>query len=132
MTLTILRRSSEKLKKFFADYKTRVNDNICHPEIKAQLSKVQDLFNRCQQSHDNTLSDALCDPLKNCPPETDMGPKNSVFQIARCPGAMSTTSSKLLARQIDLDCRRAELRAIHAHDLGDGGCRCCCCYCCCC
>ena len=30
---------------------------------------------------------------------------------------MSTTSSKLLARQINLDRRRAELRAIHARDL---------------
>ena len=55
--------------------------------------------------------------LKDCPPETDLGPEDSVSQVASCQGALSTTSSKLLARQIDLDRRRAELRAIHARDL---------------
>ena len=37
----------QEIEKFFADYKTRVNDNICDPEIKAQLlSDVEDLFDR--------------------------------------------------------------------------------------
>ena len=108
----------QEIENSFAYYKTRVNDNICDPEIKAQLlSDVEDLFNRCLQSHDNTMSDALCDPYKDCPPETDLGPEENVFQVASCQGAISTTSSKLLARQIDLDRSRAELRAIHAGDL---------------
>ena len=63
------------------------------------------------------MSDALCDPFKSCPPETDLGLEDSVSRVASCQGALSTTSSKLLARQIDLDRRRAELRAIHARDL---------------
>ena len=115
--MTILRQSFKKLKKSFADYKTRVNDNISDPEIKAQLfSEVEDLYNQCLQSHNNT-SDALCDPFKSCPPETNLGPEDSVFQDASCQGTLSTTSSKLLARQIDLDRERAELRAIHVRDL---------------
>ena len=37
-----------KLKKSFAYCKTRVNEKICDPEIRAQLfSGVEDLFNRC-------------------------------------------------------------------------------------
>ena len=28
------------------------------------------------------MSDELCDPLKNCPPETDLGPEDSVSQVA--------------------------------------------------
>ena len=73
-TLTILRQSSKKLKKSFADYISLVNDNICDPEIKAPLlSDVEDLFNRCVQSHNYTMSDALCNPVKNCPVETDLG-----------------------------------------------------------
>ena len=32
---------------------------------------------------------------------------------------MSVTFNELLARQIDLDRRRAELRAIHARDLAE-------------
>ena len=63
------------------------------------------------------MSNVLRDPFKVCPPETDLGPEDSVSQVASCQGALSTTSSKLLARQIDLDRRRAELRAIHARDL---------------
>ena len=51
------------------------------------------------------------------PPETDLGPEENVFQVASCQGVISTTSSKLLARQIDLDRSHAELQAIHAHDL---------------
>ena len=115
--MTILRQSFKKLKKSFADYKTRVNDNISDPEIKAQLfSEVEDLYNQCLQSHNNT-SDALCDPFKSCPPETHLGTEDSVSQVASCQGTLNTTSSKLLARQIDLDRKRAELRAIHARDL---------------
>ena len=78
---------------------------------------MEDLFDRCLQSHNNTTSDALCNPFKDCLPETDLFPEDSVSQVASCQGAMSTTSSILLARQIDLDRRRAELRAIHARDL---------------
>ena len=48
---------------------------------------------------------------------TNVGPEDSFSQVASCQGAMSTTSSKRLARQIDLDRGRAELRAIHARDL---------------
>ena len=100
----------QEIKKSFADYKTRVNDNICDAEIKAQLfSGVEDLFNWCMQSQNNIVSDALCNPFKDCPPETDLGLENSVSQVASCQGTLSSTSSKLLARQIDLDRRRAEL-----------------------
>ena len=63
------------------------------------------------------MSDALCEPFKNLPIETDMGPEDSVSQVANCQGTLSATSSKLLACQIDLDPRHAELRVIHAHDL---------------
>ena len=93
------------------DYKVRVYDNICDPEVKTQLlDDVEDLLSRCRKLHDNTKSDALCDPIKNCPFETELGPEDSVSPVASCQGAMSTTSSKLLAYQIDLDRRRAELR----------------------
>ena len=108
----------QEIKKAFADYKTRVNNNICKAEIKAQLfSGVEDLFNPCMELQNNIMSDALCDPFKDCPPETDLGLEDSVSQVASCQGTLSTTSSKLLARQIDLDRRRAELRTIHARDL---------------
>ena len=63
------------------------------------------------------MSDALCNPFKDCPPETDLGLEDSVSQVASCQGTLSMTSSILLARQIDLDRRRAELRVIHARDL---------------
>ena len=115
MTLTILRQSSKKLKNPSRIIKLAVMITYA---IKAQLlSDVEDLFNRCLKLHDGTMSDALRDPFKDCPPETDLGLKDSVSQVACCQGALITTSSKLLARQIDLDRRRAELRAIHARDL---------------
>ena len=63
------------------------------------------------------MSGALCNPFQDCPPKTDLGPEDSVSQVASCQGAMSTTSSRLLAPQIDFHRRRAELRAIHASDL---------------
>ena len=63
------------------------------------------------------MGDALCDLVKDRPSETELGPEDSVSQVASCQGAMSTTSGKLLARQINLDRRRAERRAIHASDL---------------
>ena len=108
----------QEIIKSFVEYKTRVNDNMCDLEIKAQLlSDVDDLFNPCLQLHDGTMSDALRDPFKGCPPETDLDPEDSVSQVASCQGAMSATSNELLARQIDLDRRRAELRAIHARGL---------------
>ena len=95
-----------------------VQCNKCDPEIKEQLlSDVEDLFDRCLQLYDNTTSNALCDPLKDCPPETDLGREDSVSQVASCQGAISTTSCKLLARQIDFDRWRAELQAFHAGDL---------------
>ena len=50
--------------------------------------------------------------IEDCPAETDLGSEDSVSQVA-----MSTASSKLLARQIDLDRRRTEFRVIHARDL---------------
>ena len=108
----------QKIKKSFADYKTRVNDNISDPEINVQLhSDMEDLFNGSLQLHDGTVSDALRDPFKDCPPETGLGPENRISQVASCQGALSSTSSKLLARQIDLDRRPAELRGIHGRDL---------------
>ena len=55
------------------------------------------------------MGDALCDPVKDGPLETDLIPEDSVSQVTSCQDAMSTTSSKLLARQIDPDRRRAEL-----------------------
>ena len=58
------------------------------------------------------MSDALCNPFEDFPPDTDLGSEDSVSQVA-----MSTASSHLLARQIDLDRRRTEFRAIHARDL---------------
>ena len=48
---------------------------------------------------------------------TDLDPEDSASQVASCLGIMSTTSSKLLARKIDLDRRRAKLQAIHVCDL---------------
>ena len=72
--------------------------------FKAQLlSDVEDLLNRCLRLHDGgTTSDALRDPFKDCPPETDLGPEDSVSQVASCQSALSTTSSKLLARRLIL------------------------------
>ena len=63
------------------------------------------------------MGDALCDLVKDRLSETELGPEDSVSQVASCQGAMSTTSGKLLARQINLDRRRAERRAIYASDL---------------
>ena len=63
------------------------------------------------------MNEALSDPVKTCPPEAEVGPEDSVSQIATSQGAPSTTSSKLLARQFDLYRRRAALRAIHVSDL---------------
>ena len=59
--------------------------------------------------HDTNMSDALCVPFKDCPPETDLGSEDSVSQFAGCQSAMSATSTKLLVRQIDLDRRLVEL-----------------------
>ena len=45
----------------FAGYKTRVNENICDPEIAAQPpNDAEDLFSRCLGLHDITMGDALC------------------------------------------------------------------------
>ena len=65
------------------------------------------------------MSDALCDPVEDCPPETDLGPEDSVSHIASCQGAMTTTSGKLLARHVRLilTAGARNLRAIHARDL---------------
>ena len=63
------------------------------------------------------MGDALCNPIKDSPCETELGPEDSVSQVASCHGIMSTTSTKVLARQIDFDRRRAELRAIHTRNL---------------
>ena len=82
-----------EIKKSFAYYKILVNDNICNLEIKAQLlSDMEDLFDRCLQSHNDTMSDPLCNPLKDCPIETDLDPEDSVSQVASCQGALRTTS----------------------------------------
>ena len=71
-----------EIKKSFADYKTRVNDNICEPEINSQLlSDEEDLFNRCLQLHYGTMSDELCDSLRDCSIETNLGPEDSVSQV---------------------------------------------------
>ena len=56
------------------------------------------------------MSDTLCDPFKDCPPDTDLGPWDSISWDASCQGTTGTTSSKLLARQIDLDCRRTDFK----------------------
>ena len=89
----------QEVKLSFADYKTRVNNNICDPYMKAQLlNEVEDLLNRCLRLYDITMGDAPNDPVKDCPLVTDLGREDSVSQ-----GATSTTSSRLLARQIELD-----------------------------
>ena len=94
----------QEIIKSFADYKTCVNDNICNSTIKAQLlSDVEDLFNWCLQLHNDTMSDALCDPFKNLQIETDLSPEDSISHVASCQGTLSATSSKLLAHKIDLD-----------------------------
>ena len=63
------------------------------PEIKKQLlNDVKDFLNRCRELHDNTIGDALCDLVKDRPPETDLGLEDSVSQVASCQGAMSTKS----------------------------------------
>ena len=75
------------------------------------------MLKRCRALHNSIMNDAPCDPVKAFPFETEVGPKHSVSQIATCQGAANTTSRKLLSREIDLDRRRAEPRAVHARDL---------------
>ena len=107
MTLTILRQSSKKLKNplriirltLLITYATRRLKRNYLVIWKVYLIGVCDCIM-------TLLSDALCDPLKDCPIETDLRPEDSVSQVASCQGALSTTSSKLLARQIGLDRRR--------------------------
>ena len=87
-------------------------------EIKAQLlNDVKDPFNRRRGVDDITMGDALCGPVRDCPPKTDLVPEDDVSQILSCQEAMSTTPSKLLAHRIDLDRRRAEFQAVYARDL---------------
>ena len=38
---------------------------------------------------------------------TDLGPEDSISQVTSCQGALSMTSCKLLARQIDLVAARS-------------------------
>ena len=103
----------------FADYKTRVNinNNEGDPEVMALLlNNQEDLLSRCRELH-NSMGDAMRDPFKDSPSETDLSPEDSVSQVASCLGAMSTTSSKLLVRWIDLNCKHVELLAIYARDF---------------
>ena len=80
----------QEAKIFFADYKTCVNFNICELKTKTQLlNNVEDLLDRCRELHDNTMGDALSDPVKDRPFETELKPKDSVPQVASCQGAMS-------------------------------------------
>ena len=52
------------------------------------LSEVEDLFSRCLQLHDSTMSDVLCDRFRNFPPEIDLGAEDRVSQIASCQDAI--------------------------------------------
>ena len=63
------------------------------------------------------MDDALSDPVKAWPPEAELHPEDSISQIFSCQDAASTTSSKLLAHQIDPDRKGAALRAIQVRDL---------------
>ena len=78
---------------------------------------MEDLLKRCRRLHNSTINNAPSDPVKGCQSETELGPQDSISQIVSCQDAASTTSNKLLARQLDLYCRRAALRAIHVRDL---------------
>ena len=87
MTLMILRQSFKKLKNLLRNIKLALM--ITYATQKAQLlSDVEDLFSRCLQLHDSTMSDALCNRFKDCPPETDLGLEENVSQIASCQGSM--------------------------------------------
>ena len=83
MTLTILRQNSKKLKNPSRIIKLALMITYATWRLKRNYLLIcEDLFNRCLQSHDDTMSDELCDPLKDCPPETDLGLEDSVSQVA--------------------------------------------------
>ena len=105
----------------FDDFKARVSKNLSNPDLKAEL--IDDVIvklKQCRSQYDTALRKLLGerDAADDCSNSGhELGPEDSVSQVTESRSNVTTTSSKILAHQIEIDRKRAELNAAHTRDL---------------
>ena len=94
-----------KLNHLFCEFK-RISNNLDDPELMSDLiDGIADLYEQCSVLHDSYNASNVPDDLN---PDESQSIIGSASQVTSCS---STTSSKVRARQIQLECQRIELQA---------------------
>ena len=101
----------------FQDFKSKINKNITECDLKPQLlNEVVDQFETCREAFQAAMHRLFRGSDENDElPEVE--PEDSVSQVSKRVSKISTASSKMLARQIEIDRKRVELKAIRERDL---------------
>ena len=101
----------------FQYFKSKINKNITECDLKPQLlDEVVDQFETCSEAYQAATHRLFRGSDENDElPEVE--PEDSVSQVSERVSKISTASSKMLARQIEIDRKRVELKAIRERDL---------------
>ena len=93
-------------------FKSKINKNITECDLKRQLlDGVVDQFETCREAYQAAMHRSFKGSDENDElPEVE--PEDSVSQVSEHVSKISTASSKMLTRQIEIDRERVELEAI--------------------
>ena len=100
----------------FQYFKSKVKKNITECDLIAKLlDEIVDQFETCREAYQAAMHRLFRGSDENDKlPKVE--PENSVSQVSERVSKISTASSKMLARKIEIDRKRVELKAIRERD----------------
>ena len=108
----------EDIESSVADFEERANNNVLDPNyVSHLLEKINFHFEQCRKSLDDTTRRAIDIPKEN-EFDDDLEPEDSASQV-KAPASTLSTTSKLLARKIEVECKRVELEVARDRDLAN-------------
>ena len=108
----------EDIESSIGDFKERANNNVLDPNyVSHLLEEINFYFEQCRKSLDDATRRAIDIPNEN-EFDDDLGPEDSVSQV-KAPASTLSTTSKLLARKIEVERKRVELEVARDRDLAN-------------
>ena len=108
----------EDIESSIGDFKERVNNNVLDPNyVSHLLEEINFHFEQCRKSLDDATRRAIDIPNEN-EFDDDLKPEDSVSQV-KAPASTLSTTSKLLARKIEVERKRVELEVARDRDLAN-------------
>ena len=108
----------EDIESSIGDFKERANNNVLDPNyVSHLLEEINFYFEQCRKSLDDATRRAIDIPNEN-EFDDDLEPEDSVSQV-KAPASTLSTTSKLLARKIEVERKRVELEVARDRDLAN-------------